>query len=123
MRKEELKRVIEKFPKTNVYYKHKSGRFFYTNGIQYLIDHAPCNWLFDQISELFLIQDDFMKIDNPFTLRLTRGAHDPNVLMVIHNSRDEFLYSKAIINRTLPFSVTLKMINHILLLPSEGNPD
>src|SRR5262245_54950353 len=106
---------LAQFTGSETWYRHITG-FLYTDGVQYLAEHAGCYWLIDEIS----FRQRFKRVRaeefQAWTLRVTGskavltcedGNHN-----VVHTKRIEFT------DFPLP-AMTLWFTNRTLLLPTE----
>lgn len=113
----ELKSDLQQFSGTSQYFQHPLG-LLYTDGVQYLVQHAHCAWLLDVICSYRHVkkirEQDFL------VHKLTVNESNRSATYTIENGNGLVLQSQHLEFTDFPLT-TIKLFQEgaVILLPSE----
>lgn len=110
------KEELDSFTGTEKYYKHWLG-FNYTDGVQYLAEHAKCYWLLDAIGSY---QREAKVKGEGFQVWTLEVSNKKGTLTMRADSGLPVIVSQEMDYTDFPFdSIELWLIGGVLILPSE----
>ncbi len=112
MSKTLVKEDLSQFTGTAKYYKHFTGSLVYTDGVKYLADKAGAHWLIDIVASY--------RRKEPFQVWELKVADQKGVVTMKEDTDKPELVKQKIPFTDFPLeSITLYLIDGVLLLPSE----
>lgn len=114
-----LKIILENFPRRDVRYARPNDHFSYSDGINFLFQKTDHEWLLDTIEDLFFVNKRLIESDTYYNIKISTTQNAPGVLFTLLDRKDKIVFTKTFINEFFIFSLTLKFIDNVLMLPSE----
>jgi hypothetical protein len=109
---------LNQFTGSTEFYPHWLAGFRYTEGVQFLAEHAHCYWLIDLIASLQVkaLEDAWLRDFQLWELFVSSGS----AILVCSRDSDDVAFREVIKATDFPFAyVHLYVEGGVLMLPSE----